>query len=72
MPKIAQANDALNTFNADATLAARLTSMVCAERQWLDATTGLDEGAVDVILTNGVVIASANAYQARHSTTRKD
>jgi hypothetical protein len=64
MPKIARANDALNTFNADATLAAKLVSMVRAERQWLDATTSLDEGAVDVILTNGVVIALANVYQA--------
>jgi hypothetical protein len=64
MPKTARDYDALKTFNADATLAAKLVSMVCAERQWLDATTGLDEGVVDAMLMSGVVIALANVYQA--------
>jgi hypothetical protein len=43
MSKLARAYDALNIFNPDGTLAEKLMGVVCAERQWLDATTGLDE-----------------------------
>jgi hypothetical protein len=64
MSKLARAYDALNTFNPDETLAEKLMGVVCAERQWLDATTGLDEDVVDAILTSGAVIALANVYQA--------
>jgi hypothetical protein len=46
-----------------ATVAAKVMNMVGTECQWL-AATGLDEGAVDAILTNGMIIALANVYQA--------
>jgi hypothetical protein len=64
MSKLTRAYDALCTFNADETLAETLMGIICAERQWLDATTGLDEGVVDAILTSGTVVALANVYQA--------
>jgi hypothetical protein len=64
MPNIARAYDALSVFNADETLAEKLMAVVCAERQQLDATTGLDAEVVDAILTSGAVIALANVYQA--------
>jgi hypothetical protein len=64
MSKLARAYDALCTFNADETLAEKLMGVICAERQWLDATTGLGEGVVDAILTSGAAVALANVHQA--------
>jgi hypothetical protein len=64
MPTIARAYDALSVFTADETLAEKLMAVVCAERQQLDAATGLDEDVVDAILTRGAVITLANVYQA--------
>jgi hypothetical protein len=48
---------------ASLALAIKLTNLVGAEGQWLVAR-GLDEAAVDAILTNGAVIALATVYQA--------
>jgi hypothetical protein len=64
MPKLTRAYDALSTFNGDKTLVEKLMGVISAERQWLDATTVLDEGVVDAVLTSGVVIALVSVYQA--------
>jgi hypothetical protein len=64
MPKLTRAYDALSAFNADETLAEKLMGVICAERQWLDATTVLNEGVVDAVLTSGAIITLVSVYQA--------